>query len=29
VAIKLMEDGFSNMSIFKGGWREWAAKGDD
>jgi rhodanese-related sulfurtransferase len=29
VAIKLMEDGFSNVSIFKGGWREWAAKGDD
>jgi rhodanese-related sulfurtransferase len=26
VAIKLMEDGFHNVSIFKGGWREWAAK---
>lgn len=26
VAIKLIEDGFQNVSIFKGGWREWAAK---
>lgn len=26
VATKLMEDGFHNVSLFKGGWREWAAK---
>lgn len=26
VAIKLIEDGFRDVSIFKGGWREWAAK---
>ena len=26
VAIKLMADGFSNLSIFKGGWHEWAVK---
>jgi len=26
VAIKLIDDGFSNISIFKGGWVEWAAK---
>lgn len=26
VAIKLMEDGFSNVSIFRGGWAEWLAK---
>ena len=26
VAIKLMEDGFSDISIFKGGWQEWVAK---
>ena len=26
VATKLMSDGFSNVSLFKGGWREWAAK---
>lgn len=24
--IKLMTDGFSNISIFKGGWNEWQAK---
>jgi rhodanese-related sulfurtransferase len=28
VAIEFMRDGFSNVSIFKGGWREWAAKSD-
>jgi rhodanese-related sulfurtransferase len=26
VAIRLMEDGFQNVSIFRGGWREWAAQ---
>ena len=26
VAIKLMEGGFRDVSIFKGGWREWVAK---
>jgi rhodanese-related sulfurtransferase len=26
VAIKLISDGFSNVSIFKGGWREWKAE---
>ncbi len=26
VAIKLMDDGFSDISIFKGGWQEWVAK---
>jgi rhodanese-related sulfurtransferase len=26
VAIKLMDDGFSNISIFRGGWAEWLAK---
>jgi len=26
VAIKLMDDGFSNFSIFRGGWQEWVAK---
>jgi rhodanese-related sulfurtransferase len=25
VAIKLLKDGFSNVSIFKGGWAEWTA----
>jgi rhodanese-related sulfurtransferase len=28
VAIKLMSDGFSNVSIFRGGWREWEATND-
>jgi rhodanese-related sulfurtransferase len=28
VAIKLMEDGFSNVSVFKGGWREWTGEAD-
>jgi len=28
VAIKLTDDGFSNVSIFRGGWHEWAAKSD-
>jgi rhodanese-related sulfurtransferase len=28
VAIKLMLDGFSNVSIFKGGWHKWVAKSD-
>lgn len=23
VAIRLMDDGFANVSLFKGGWREW------
>ena len=26
VAIKLKEDGFRNVSLFKGGWHEWVAK---
>ncbi len=26
VAIRLLDDDFSNISIFKGGWQEWAAK---
>lgn len=26
VAVKLMDDGFSNISIFRGGWAEWVAK---
>lgn len=26
VAIKLMDDGFSDISIFRGGWNEWVAK---
>ncbi len=26
VAIRLMDDEFSNISIFKGGWQEWVAK---
>jgi rhodanese-related sulfurtransferase len=26
VAFKLMEDGFSNICIFRGGWAEWVAK---
>ena len=26
VAIKLIDDGFSNISIFRGGWAEWVAK---
>ncbi|MBL7106452.1 MAG: hypothetical protein ISS77_02430 [Phycisphaerae bacterium] len=26
LAIKLNSDGFSNLSIFKGGWNEWKAK---
>lgn len=26
VAIKLISDGFSNISIFRGGWQEWVAK---
>ncbi|MCX5636536.1 MAG: rhodanese-like domain-containing protein [Planctomycetota bacterium] len=26
VAIKLISDGFSNVSIFRGGWSEWTAK---
>ncbi len=26
VAFKLIEDGYSDVSIFKGGWVEWAAK---
>ncbi len=29
VAVKLAADGFSNISIFKGGWNEWKAKNDD
>jgi len=28
VAVKLISDGFSNISIFKGGWNEWVAKND-
>jgi len=26
VAVELLEDGFSNIAIFKGGWDEWTAK---
>jgi rhodanese-related sulfurtransferase len=26
VAIKLIDDGYSNISIYKGGWAEWVAK---
>jgi rhodanese-related sulfurtransferase len=26
VAVKLVDDGFSNTSIFRGGWAEWVAK---
>jgi 3-mercaptopyruvate sulfurtransferase SseA len=26
VAIKLISDGFSNVSLFKDGWREWRTK---
>ena len=26
VAIKLKDDGYSNISIYKGGWAEWVAK---
>ena len=26
VAVRLLEDGFSNVSIFKGGWRQWQTK---
>ncbi len=26
VAVKLIEDGYSNISIFRGGWTEWVAK---
>jgi len=26
VAIRLIDDGFSNISIFKGGWAEWVAR---
>jgi rhodanese-related sulfurtransferase len=26
VAIRLIEDGYSNISIFKGGWAEWTAR---
>jgi len=28
IAIKLMSDGFDNVSLSKGGWREWAGKKD-
>lgn len=28
VAIKLMSDGFSKVSLLKGGWREWAGEKD-
>ena len=28
VAVKLMADGFNNISIFNGGWRKWVAKKD-
>lgn len=28
VAIKLMSDGFSNVSLFKGDWNKWTAKND-
>ena len=26
VAVRLIEEGFANVSIFKGGWRQWQAK---
>ena len=26
VAIKLIDEGFSNISIYKGGWAEWVAR---
>jgi rhodanese-related sulfurtransferase len=26
VAVKLKDDGYSNVSIFRGGWREWTAR---
>ncbi|MHC4517567.1 MAG: rhodanese-like domain-containing protein, partial [Planctomycetota bacterium] len=26
VAVKLKDDGFSDVSIFKGGWREWSSR---
>ncbi len=26
VAIKLINDGYSNLSIYKGGWAEWKEK---
>jgi len=29
VAIKLISDGFCNVSLFKGGWQEWAAKKEE
>ncbi|RLB75297.1 MAG: hypothetical protein DRH24_19840 [Deltaproteobacteria bacterium] len=29
VAVKLAADGFSSVSIFKGGWNEWKVKNDD
>ena len=29
VSIQLVADGFSNVSIFKGGWNEWKAKDDE
>lgn len=28
VAIKLVSDGFSNVSLFKGSWKKWATKAD-
>jgi rhodanese-related sulfurtransferase len=29
VAVRLMEEGFSNVSIFKGGWRQWQANNSE
>jgi rhodanese-related sulfurtransferase len=29
VAIKLKDDGYSDVSIFKGGWQQWDAKTGD
>jgi rhodanese-related sulfurtransferase len=29
VAIKIMSDGFSNVSLFRGGWRKWETTGND
>jgi rhodanese-related sulfurtransferase len=26
VAVRLIKDGFSNISIFRGGWKEWVAR---
>ena len=26
VGVKLIDDGFTNLTIFKGGWMEWTAK---